>query len=262
MQKNPNLLTVVIILAILVPGFILYNSIFTVQSGYKAIVFNFGSISEIRDEGLNFKIPIVQSYLKVDVRTQKAEGPASAASRDMQSVQAKITLNYHLDPTKLADTYTRFGLDIDKKIINPRIQEVIKAVTAKFSAEELLTKRELVKIEISNQLTQSVSRYNVIVEDIQITNFEFSNQFNDAIEAKQTAEQNALRAKNDLDRIIVEAEQKVTMARAEAEAIRIQSEAVRAQGGESYVRLKAIEKWDGKLPHYTGAGPMPFLEVK
>jgi regulator of protease activity HflC (stomatin/prohibitin superfamily) len=171
-------------------------------------------------------------------------------------------LNYHLNENKLSEIYSTIGTDVENKIIAPRIQEVVKAVVAKYSAEQLLSMREAVKNEIAAALRRSISEYNVVVEDIQITNFHFSQSFNAAIEAKQTAEQQAMKARNDLERVKVEAEQKVAMAEAEAEQIRIQAEAIQKQGGKEYVQLKAIEKWDGKLPAYMGGNaPMPFIDV-
>jgi regulator of protease activity HflC (stomatin/prohibitin superfamily) len=134
-------------------------------------------------------------------------------------------------------------------------------VVAKYSAEDLLKKREFVKSDIENNLKASLAQYDIELEGVAITNFSFSTAFDEAIEAKQIAEQNALKAKNDLDRIKIEAEQKVTVAKAEAEAIKIQTEAIQANGGESYVRLKAIEKWNGILPTYTG-NTVPFIKVQ
>lgn len=244
---------------------LLTSSLFTVQSGERAIVFTWGKITNVVGEGLNFKIPIMQTIIKVDIRTQKAEAPAVAASKNMQTVHTTVTVNYHLDPSKLAELYAAVGLDVERKIIDSRIQEVVKAVIAKYTADELLAQRESVKAEISELLTAQVAQYRIIVEQggVQITNFEFSAAFVQAIENKQIAEQNALKAKNDLDRIKVEAEQQIATARGNAESIRIQADAIRAQGGKEYVELKAIEKWNGQLPTYTGGnGPLPFLNLK
>jgi regulator of protease activity HflC (stomatin/prohibitin superfamily) len=241
------------------------SSFYTVQSGEKALVFTWGKITTVTGEGLNFKIPFIQSVLKVDVRTLKAEAPAVAASKNMQSVHTTVTVNYHLDPNQLGTIYSKVGLDVEAKIIDARIQEVVKAVVAKYTADELLAQRETVKSEISALLTQQVAQYNIVVETggVQITNFQFSEAFVQAIEQKQIAEQNALKAKNDLDRIKVEAEQQIATARGTAEAIRIQADAIRAQGGKEYVGLKAIEKWNGQLPTYMGGnGPLPFIDVK
>jgi len=241
----------------------LWGSFYTIDSGERGLVKTFGSVSDITDDGLHLKFPFIQSVTKVDVRTLKAHSPAEAGTKDMQRVAAAVALNYHLDASKLIQIYTKTGLDVEAKIIEPRIQEVVKAVVAKYSADNLLSQRETVKSEISAALKASVASYGIVVEDIQITDFKFSESYNAAIESKQTAEQNALKAKNDLDRIRIEADQKIATARAEAEAIKIQSEAVRAQGGKEYVQMKAIEKWDGSLPTYLGGnGPIPFIEAK
>lgn len=239
---------------------IISDCFYTVTSGQRAIVFRFGQIKAVESEGLHFKVPFMDSTLLVDVRTLKAESPAEAGTRDLQRVSTKVALNYHLDANVLKDTYSRVGLDVESKVIDPRIQEVVKAVVARYSAEDLLAKREEVKQEVEASLRSQLAGYNIAVEAIQITNFQFSAAFDHAIEAKQTAEQNALKAKNDLERIKIEADQKVAMAKAEAETIRIQAEAIRAQGGAEYVQLKAIEKWNGELPQVSG-GNTPFISL-
>lgn len=259
-----RIITFVIIFAIIASVFI-SGSFYTVKSGERALLFTWGEITSVTNEGLHFKIPIMQTIIKVDIRTQKAEAPANAASKNMQTVSTVLTLNYHLAQDKLDELYSTVGLEVENKIIAARIQETVKAVVARYTAEELLTMREQVKNEISESLTKQLLEYHIVVGagGVQITNFDFSRSFNEAIEDKQVAEQKALTAKNNLERVKVEAEQKVAQARGEAESIRIQAEAIRAQGGKEYVNLKAIEKWDGKLPVYTGNNaPMPFLEVK
>jgi regulator of protease activity HflC (stomatin/prohibitin superfamily) len=246
---------------LLLAGITSCSSIYTVDAGERGIILTWGSVTSIVTDGLHMKLPYVQSLVLVDVRTRKAHAPAQAASSDMQRVGTEVALNYHLDPVRLEEIYTKTGLDIEPTLIDPRIQEVVKAVVAKYQADKLLAQREVVKAEIEQALKVSLAPYHVLVEAVQITDFKFSEQYDAAIEAKQTAEQNAQKAKNDLERIKVEAEQKIATAQAEAEAIRIQSEAIKAQGGQGYVQLKAIEKWDGKLPTYQGSGPLPFLDV-
>lgn len=244
-------------------GFMLvWGSFYTVNTGTRAIIFRFGQIIDVTDEGLHLKLPFIDKRLIVDVRTQKASSPASAGTRDMQSVTTEVAVNYHLNAASLAKIYAQSGLEVREKLIDPRIQEVVKAVVAKYSAEQLLVQREAVKTDIFTNLKNSLAKYSIVVEDIQITNFSFSPAFDKAIELKQTAEQSALKAKNDLQRIRIEAEQKISMAEAEAKAIEIQSLAVKAQGGEGYVQLKAIEKWDGKLPQYSGSAAVPFIQLK
>jgi len=258
---NPKGIIAIVVAALFL--LILPFNIYSIDSGERAVVRTFGSVSGVWDDGLHFKVPFTQSVTVVDVRTRKAHAPASAASSDMQRVTTEVALNYHLNSDKLSEIYTKTGLDLEDRIIDPRIQEVVKAVTAKYQADKLLSQRELVKGEIESLLKQSLLPYNVIVEAVQITDFKFSEQYNAAIEAKQTAEQNAQKAKNDLERIKVEAEQKIATAQAEAEAIRIQANAIKEQGGEAYVSMKAVDKWNGVMPTYIGGnGPIPFISVK
>jgi len=260
-STQPNVLRPIAIGAvILVAVIVMWSSFYTVTSGERAIVLRFGQVQSVESDGLHFKLPMIEAVKIVDVRTQKAHAPANAGTKDLQTVQTEVAVNYHLNAASLADTYSRIGLDVENKIIDPRIQEVVKAVIARFSAEELLVKREDVKNEIAVGLRTSMTAYNITVEDIQITNFAFSRSFDSAIEAKQTAEQNALKAKNDLDRIKIEAQQKIAMAEAEAKTIQIQAQAIKEQGGAEYVQLKAIEKWNGQLPQVSGANT-PFINL-
>lgn len=237
------------------------SSFYVVSAGERAIKFTVGNITNIDDDGLHFKIPFIQNYTRVDVRTQKTTAEATAGTKDLQNVTTSVTLNYHFDQTKLKETYTQFGLDLEQKVIDPRIQEIVKAICAKYSAEELIAKRELVKTEIEQNLRIALSSYNIIAEAIQITQFSFSKEYNAAIEAKQTSIQQALKAENDLRTIEIQAKQRVTQAGAEAEAIRIQTQAIREQGGEAYVKLKYIEKWDGEMPKTVLGNSTPIVNL-
>ena len=244
---------------------IIASAVYTVKSGERALVFTWGKLTSVSGEGFHFKMPVAQEINIVDIRVQRTDAPAEAASKNMQSVKTVITVNYRLDAAKLIELYSTVGLDVENKVISSRVQEVVKAAVARYTADELLVKRETIKDEISESLTRQLAQYFIIVEfgGVQITNFSFSKEFDRAIEEKQVAEQKALTAKNDLERIKVEAEQQVAHAQGQAEAIRIQAEAIRAQGGKEFVQLKAIEKWDGELPTYMGANaPLPFIEVK
>ncbi|MCL1946989.1 MAG: prohibitin family protein [Chitinivibrionia bacterium] len=256
-----SIATIIIVVLIAVAA----SSIYTVKSGERALVFTWGKLTAVSGEGFHFKMPVAQEINIVDIRVRKTDAPAEAASKNMQLVQTVITVNYRLDASRLIELYSTVGLDVENKVIASRVQEVVKAAVARYTADELLVRREIIKDEISESLTQQLSQYFIIVEvgGVQITNFSFSKEFDKAIEEKQIAEQKALKAKNDLERIKVEAEQQVAHAQGQAEAIRIQAEAIRAQGGKEYVQLKAIEKWNGQLPTYMGnSGPLPFIEIK
>ena len=240
--------------------FLLPSFVFTVPSGPRKLVFSAGKLTSVAGEGLHFKIPIYQTVKSVPVTTLKTSEEAEAASSDLQVVMASITINYHFDQARLAEIYTQTHFDVENRIIKPRIQETLKAVSAKHTAEDLIVNRAAAKQEIDNILKSDLQRYNILVEDVQLTHFQFSPEFNRAIEAKQTEAQNTLKAKNILERTKIESEQRIVQAQAEAEAIRIQAEAIRSQGGAEYVQLKWIEKWNGQPPQVVaGQGASSFM---
>jgi len=247
-----------IILAIIIL-MIFSGSVGTVGAGERGVLLQFGAVKDrVLGEGLYFKIPFVQRVVKMDVRIQKDEVAASAASKDLQIVTSKIALNYHLDPDSVNKIWQEVGRNYNSRIIAPSIQEAVKAESAKFTAEELITKREEVKEKIKANLAERLLERSIIVDEFNIIDFEFSPAFNTAIEAKVTAEQLKLKADRDLERIVIEAEQKVADARGKAEAIRI--EAVALRQNPQVVELRWIEKWDGKVPLYWGEAS-PFIGI-
>lgn len=240
---------------------IVFSSAYIIKAGERGVLLTFGKASDVAiGEGLHFKVPFAQKIVKMDVKTQKYEAKAAAASSDLQTVTTDIAVNYHLTPEAVPRLYREIGIDYQARIIQPLEQEVVKATTATFTAEELITRREEVRLHIKNLIHERLAPRDIIVEEVSITNFDFSPSFNAAIEAKVTAEQNALAAKNKLEQIKYEAEQRVTQATAEATAIKIQADAIQSQGGLEYVQLQAITKWNGVLPQFTG-GAIPFIQV-
>jgi regulator of protease activity HflC (stomatin/prohibitin superfamily) len=189
---------------------------------------------------------------------KKDEVPASASSKDLQVVTSSIALNYHLDPLAVNKIWQEVGKDYNNRIIAPSIQEAVKATTAKFTAEELIIKREEVKEQIKENLYNRLSENHIIVDELNITSFDFSEAFNEAIEAKVTAEQLKLKAERDLERIKIEADQKVAEAVGKATAIRIEAQALSAN--PKIVELRWIEKWNGETPEYWG-GATPFMGI-
>lgn len=252
-----------VILGVGIILFLIINPFVFVTAGQRGIVMNWGAVSDtVLSEGIHWRTPIVQSVKTIDVRTQKEQVDSSAASKDLQTVNAKVALNYHVIPDKVNLLWQKIGADYKDRIIDPAVQEAVKSTTAKYTAEELITKRENVKDEIKTTLTARLTNEYIAVDEFSIVDFNFSESFNKAIEAKQTAVQQALQAENDLRRIKVEAEQRVAQAKAEAEAIKIQAEAVTQQGGKDYVQLQAIMKWDGKLPGQMIPGAtVPFINL-
>ena len=231
----------------------------TIAAGERGVHLRFTAVTgKVFGEGLYFRIPLVESMQKMDIKIQKLETTAAAASKDLQTVHSTVALNFHIDPERVSNIYQSVGLQYRERIIDPAMQEAIKGSTAKFTAEELITKREQVREDIKNQLGTRLKEHDVLVDEFNIVNFEFSKIFNEAIEAKVTAEQQALAAKNKLEQIKFEADQKVAEARGKAEAITIESNALRSN--PQILELRALEKWNGVLPQVTG-GATPFISL-
>ncbi|PIR66757.1 MAG: HflC protein [Parcubacteria group bacterium CG10_big_fil_rev_8_21_14_0_10_36_14] len=239
---------------------ILFGCFGTVGAGERGILLQFGAVTEkVFNEGLYFKIPLIQEVVKLDVKIQKDEVPATAASKDLQIVTSQVALNYHLDPKNVNKIWQEVGQGFNARIIAPAIQEAVKATMAKFTAEELITKREDVKDQIKDNLAKRLLQNNIIVDEVNITSFDFSKSFNDAIEQKVTAEQLKLKAARDLDRIKIEADQRVAEAEGKAKAIKTEAQAL--QFNALLIQLRWIEKWDGKAPTYWGEAS-PFFGLK
>lgn len=238
---------------------VLSGLFYTIKSGEEGVLFTFGKASIIaRGPGFHIKIPLVQSVVKFDVRTMKYEEDASAASSDLQDVFTKVAINYHLIRGTTPGVFSELGVTYETKVIQPYVSEIVKAVTAKFTAEELITKRESVREEIQRILTDRLLVRNIQTEQVSITNFQFSKAFTEAIEAKVTAEQNALAAKNKLEQVKFEAQQRIEEAKGKADAMAIEIQSLRQN--KDILQLRAIEKWDGVMPLVTG-GAMPFISL-
>lgn len=251
------------ILVLVILGFVVVsNLVVNVDPGYEGVLIDktAGGVQPIAlSPGLHFKSPLIQSIEEIEVRTQKEETPADASSKDLQIVQTNVALNYHPKLGTTPQLYNTLGLDYKTRVIDPVVQESVKAVTAKYTAEELITKRELVKDQISADIRQKLDGNSIIVEGIYITNFKFSDDFTKSIEAKQIAQQNALKAENDLTRIKIEAEQKVATAQADAKAIQIKGDALKQN--PAIVKLEWVNKWDGKMSYYYGAGENMMMQM-
>lgn len=260
-EQLPNIQTGKIIkIGLIVAMVLLSMSAFeTVGPGERGVVFSrFGGVQEgILGEGLQFKIPFVEDIITVDVKIQKSETSATGASKDLQTVSSTIAVNYHVDPDAVNTLYQDIGLSFKGRVIDPAVQEAMKAVTAQFTAEELITRRSEVSATSKELLTDRLRNFSIMVDEFNIIDFSFSQTFNDAIEAKQTAEQAALKASRDLDRIRVEAEQTITQAQAQAESQRLQRMTITP----TLLQLRAIEKWDGHFPQVIGDA-MPFIDLR
>ena len=253
---KPEKLISRIIIGIIIFMFV-FSAFGTIGAGERGILLQFGAVQDkVFGEGLYFKIPFIQQVQRIDVKIQKDEVNASASSKDLQMVTSKIALNYHLDPDLVNKIWQEVGKNYNTRIIAPSIQEAVKATTAKFTAEELITKREEVKEQIKANLTERLLENSIIVDEFNIIDFYFSPAFNDAIEAKVTAEQLKLKAERDLERIKIEKQQKISEAEGKAQAIKIEAQALMAN--PKVVELRWIEKWNGEVPEFWGQAS-PFI---
>src|SRR5215211_3636471 len=277
-----------VIIGIIVLVVVLSASIKIVEAGNRGVLLNFGAVdtSVSLNEGIHFVTPFRDNVIPVEVRTQKIVESAASASKDLQDVRTEVALNYHVSPDNAQILYQQLGYEYAARVISPAIQESVKQVTARFNAEELITKRETVKNQIEEQIKARLAPYNILVDTISITEFQFSEQFRRAIEAKVEAQQRALQAQNDLRRIEIEAqqneakavgEQKANIARAEgvrqsnvlqaegeSQAITIIDEQLRSS--PSYLEWLKTQRWDGVLPLVTGGGggtggTTPFIQI-
>lgn len=238
------------------------NGFGQIPAGSRGVVLRFGAVTgRILPEGLYYVTPFIESVEVMDVQVHAHISPAKAASKDLQDVSTEITLNYRVDPIHVDKVYADLRREYESRVIYPSVQEAVKACTAAYDAEELIQKRSIVRQLMETSLRERLMSHGILLDVMSITDFQFSHEFSQAIESKVVAAQTALRAENDLRRIKVEAEQRIASAKAEAEAIRIQAEAIMSQGGSQYVNLKAIEKWDGKLPQWTAGGATPFITI-
>lgn len=243
-----------------------------VPAGNMGVITLFGKVNvDPIAPGMSVVAPLSKVHL-VNVQVLKHDSGGDAASKDLQSVHTTITTNFNVLPSSAAKLYSEVGMDYEAKLFDGAVQETFKAITANYTAEELIKKREQVTGEITQLFKQKISALSgnaIRIDAVFIKNFEFGKAFNKAIEEKQVAEQTALKASRDLDRIKIEADQKRAQAQGEADA-RIMAAKAEAQSfklksleiTEQMIRMAAIEKWDGNLPQVMGGnGAVPFINI-
>lgn len=261
------------IIALVAIGLVAYSAVQIVDAGHRGVLLHWNAVDTTvppLTEGLHFVMPFADSVVQMEIRTLKYVKSTTSASKDLQTVSTAVTVNYHPSPDSVHYLYQRVGLEYENRIIQPAVEEVVKQVTANYNAEELITKRPLVKADIEREITDRLADFNIETEVISITDFQFSTLFAAAIEAKVEAEQKALKAENDLLRIEVEARQieqqaqgeanaNIARANGEAEAIEIINDALAQNPG--YLEWLKTQAWDGKLPLVVGDGGTPFIQI-
>lgn len=246
----------------------IFGSFTVVGAAERGVITRFGKVSDtVLEPGFHGK-SYWDNIHKMDVKTRTIEFGGGtkllAASKDLQDVKIEVVVNWHLNPAQVKQIYKQYNSveNFEAQVLSPSVRESVKSLSASYTAEELVTKRQEFSDKVNSDLATKFLSKDAIMESFKVTNFEFSDSFNNAIEAKVTAEQNAQAAKNKLEQVKYEAQQAVEKAKAEAEAIKIQASAITQQGGADYVQLQAIKQWDGKLPSQMVPGStVPFLQL-
>lgn len=272
-KKGTGKIIAIIIAAIIVIIAVI-SSLAIVPAGSTGVIVTFGKVSDkALSEGLHMKVPFAQELVVVSNKIQVYEADASAVSKDLQTVSSKIAVNFRVRSDSSSSIYKNIGSDYQSVILMPAVQECMKSVSAKYTAEQLITERNKVGEEIKEQLESKVSDYGIQIEKFNIVNFDFSTEFNNAIEAKQVAEQNLLKTKTEQQQAIViaeaEAKKKVIAAEAEANAIKTKADAQAKANQElakslnqNLINYQAIEKWDGVMPKVaSSANPLVSLDL-
>jgi regulator of protease activity HflC (stomatin/prohibitin superfamily) len=263
----PGLGNKIVIAALVLAGLVvLAGSTGVVGAGERGVLLRFGAVTgTIKDEGLYFKVPFAEEVALMSTQIQKYTAPVGSSSKDLQVVTTEVTLNYQLEANSVGETYRNMRQDYESRVIQPYIQEAVKSTTANFDAEQLITLRPRVKDELQTLMTERLAPLGIAVVQLSITDFQFSSTFQDSIEAKVKAVQQALEAENALKRVEFEAQQAVTRAQAEAKGLELQKAQITSELLELRrieVQGRAVEKWNGVMPTVvTSGGPVPMLDV-
>ncbi len=264
---KPRTIGTVVILVIL---FILaWGTFVIVPAGNRGIVLWWGSVEKrVMGEGLNFKVPIAERVVKIDVKVRPHPfKEIDAASKEYQMVKLTGMMNFHIDPSYVNDLYQKVGLDFADKVIDPAFNDFVKEVVPNYSITEILPKREEIRKRAMLKLGDNLARYHVIVDDIYFANIRFTPDYEKAIEAKQVAQQQVETQRQILASREIEAQQKVATAKGEAESILVvaqgqakANDALSRSISSILVQYKSIEKWNGILPQVSGGG-IPIVDL-
>ena len=266
---------IVMALALITVAITIATSVGVIAAGHRGVVLKFGAVTgKVLGEGLYFVTPAVESVVEMSIQVQAYKAKASSASRDLQEVTTEITLNYSLTPSSVTTLYQTIGLDWEHRLIDPAVQEAVKASTAGFDAERLIVDRPKVRGDIEKILRDRIEAVGLHVMAVSITDFSFSKEFDQAVEAKVKAQQDALTAKHKLDQVKMEAEQDLTRKRAESESLKLQKEHVTDKMIELRrvevalksldVQMEAVKRWNGSFPTTLIGNPpgnMPIMPL-
>ncbi|NLH38443.1 MAG: prohibitin family protein [Elusimicrobia bacterium] len=242
---------------------LLFSSFVVISPGTVAVKTRFGKVMDSYGEGLHFKIPFVEEIIKFSIQIQRADIKTQAFSKDLQTMETLLVVNHRIQQETVVSIYRNLGAYYVRNVVDPVVQEVFKSIAAKYSAERIIAERNELVSEVNEEVKRRLKEKEIIVTDISVVDLDFTDEFLKAVEDKQIAEQQAKMSEKLVEKAKKDAEQQIAKARAEAESLRMQKEAVTPQLIELRkveAQIKAIEKWNGVMPHYVGGG-MPFLSI-
>jgi regulator of protease activity HflC (stomatin/prohibitin superfamily) len=260
---------VALLIAVLI---VIGGSVVVVEAGQTGVVLTFGRVSPVvLQEGIHLKVPFAQNVIAINNRIVKTEVTTEAFSKDLQTVSTVIAVNYHINKSSSAEIYKQVGLGYEDVLVVPAINEVLKAVTANYTAQQLVSTRGEVSVLLDENLNTKLNEYGIIVDDLNIINWDFTEEYISAIEAKQVAEQNLIKTRTEQEQALViantEAQKQVIAAQAEADKIKLLADATAESNQtitesltEILLRYQTIQKWDGQLPKVTG-GASTFADI-
>ncbi len=242
-----NLKYVIAGIAALVAIIVISSSFYTVDTGERGVVLRLGRLTKVADEGLNMKAPFIDHVTKMSIRDHNLTVSSEVSSSDIQTIGVDVGLVYSLDPGQVGHIFQTYGTNIENTLIHPTLAEKINAVIAEYPIEAFVEKRAEISNRINTTFANQVAGSGIRVKSLLITNHDFSDEFNKAIEDKKIAEQGALTAKFTLERMKLEAE---------AQKIK------QASLSDMVLQEMAINKWDGKMPQYFSGSQLPFITIK
>ena len=254
MQKKIGKKAIIAIVVVIVALILIFNAFSVVEAGHTGVIVTMGKVTESTlQEGLHLKIPFIQDIVMIDNRIVKLQVQTEAFSKDLQTVDTVLAINYRVDTSKSYSIYKNVGANYEDVLITPAVNEVLKAITAQYTAEESVTNRNMISEGLVVGLNDKLNSAGLYITDVNIINFEFSEAFITAIEEKQVAQQQLLKAETDKQTAITNAE-------AEAESIRIRAQAeadanktIAESLTDEIIEYQKIQKWDGILPKVTGS---------
>jgi len=263
------LLIFVVILAVIFLG----SSFVVIPAGHTGVALTFGKVEDVvLQEGLHFKVPFVQKIVVVDNRIVKLDVNTEAFSKDLQTINTVVAVNYHVGKENSQTLYKNVGMGFEEVLISPAVNEVLKAVTAKYTAVELVSNRAEVSMLLDEGLNEKMNAYGIFINELNIINWDFSEEYINAVEAKQVAEQNLIKTRTEQEQALViantEAQKRVIAAEAEANEIKVLAEAnaesnriITESISELLIKYQTVAKWDGKLPTVMSGSDNMLIDI-